>query len=42
MRIPLQKHPAITVIAVLIIVLLVWGFWPQPVLVEAVAVKRAP
>ena len=37
MRIPLRQHPAITIIAVLIIVLLVWGFWPQPVLVEAIA-----
>ena len=42
MQLPLRTHPAITVIAVLIIGLLVWGFWPQPVLVEAVAVKRAP
>jgi HlyD family secretion protein len=29
-------------IAVLMVVLLVWGFWPQPVSVEAVAIKRAP
>ena len=42
MQLPLRTHPAITVIAVLIIGLLVWGFWPQPVLVEAIAVKRAP
>ena len=42
MRILLQKHPVITLIAVLIIGLLVWGFWPQPVWVEAIAVKRAP
>jgi len=42
MRLPLRTHPAITVIAVLIIGLLVWGFWPQPALVEAIAVKRAP
>jgi HlyD family secretion protein len=27
---------------VLIIALLAWGFWPQPVLIEAIAVKRAP
>lgn len=40
MRILLQKHPVITFIALLIIVLLVWGFWPQPVLVEAIAVQR--
>ena len=42
MPLPLRTHPAITVIVVLIIGLLVWGFWPQPVLVEAIAVKRAP
>ena len=42
MRIPLRQHPVITVIAVLIVLLLVWGFWPQPVLVEAVAAKHAP
>jgi HlyD family secretion protein len=42
MQLPLRTHPAITVIAVLIIGLLVWGFWPQPALVEAIAVKRAP
>ena len=39
---PLRQHPAITVIAVLITLLLVWGFWPQPVLIEAIKVKRAP
>ena len=42
MQLPLRTHPAMTVIAVLIIGLLVWGFWPQPALVEAIAVKRAP
>ena len=42
MRTLLRKHPVITFIAVLIIGLLVWGFWPQPVLVEAIAAKRAP
>jgi len=42
MRIPLRQHPAIALVAVLIIVLLAWGFWPQPVLVEAVVVKYAP
>ena len=41
MRVVLRKHPVISAIAVLIIVLLVWGFWPQPVLVEAIAAKRA-
>ena len=41
MRIPMRQHPVITLIAVLVIALLVWGFWPQQVPVEAVAVKRA-
>ena len=38
----LRKHPVITVIAVVIIFLLIWGFWPQPVLVEVTQVQRAP
>ncbi len=42
MQFPLRTHPVISITAVLIFGLLIWGFWPQPVLVEAVAVKRAP
>lgn len=42
MLILLRKHPVITLIAVLIVGLLVWGFWPQPVLVEVMTAKRAP
>jgi len=42
MRLPVKKHPGIIAIAVLVIGSLVWGFWPRPVLVEAVNVKRAP
>ena len=38
----LRKHPVILLTVVVITGLLVWGFWPQPVWVEAVAVKRAP
>lgn len=38
----LRKHPAIAVTALMIIAILAWGFWPQAVMVEAVAVKRAP
>ncbi len=38
----LRKHPVISTIAILIVGMLVWGFWPQPVLVEAVEVHRAP
>ena len=39
---PWRKHPVITAIAVLIVGLLIWGFWPQPVFVEAIEAKRAP
>lgn len=42
MGILLRKHPVVTLIALVIIGLLVWGFWPRPVLVEAVAALRAP
>ena len=42
MRLPLRKHPWIAVITVLVFGLLVWGFWPRPVLVELVSAQRAP
>lgn len=42
MRISLPEHPAIFVIAILVIGLLLWGFWPQPVEIEAMVVRRAP
>ncbi|MBI3186478.1 MAG: efflux RND transporter periplasmic adaptor subunit [Gammaproteobacteria bacterium] len=38
----LRKHPVITVISVVIVVLIIWGFLPQPVLVEMAKVSRAP
>ena len=38
----LRKHPLIAVLVPITIGLLVWGFWPQPVLVEVVEVSRAP
>jgi len=38
----LRKHPLITLIAVIIALLLGWGFWPQPVMVEATPATRAP
>lgn len=38
----LRKHPVIVFIAVVISGLLVWGYWPKPVLIEAVTVQRAP
>ncbi|MDB4409818.1 HlyD family efflux transporter periplasmic adaptor subunit [Gammaproteobacteria bacterium] len=42
MRDLLRKHPVITLTALLIIALLVLGFWPQPVYVEIVTTKYAP
>ena len=42
MNLPLKKHPVIASISILIVVLLTWGFWPQPVFVEAIQAKRAP
>jgi len=39
---PVRKHPVITAITVLIVILLIWGFWPQPVFIEAIEAKRAP
>lgn len=38
----LRKHPLITVVSIIIVLLLAWGFWPQPVMVEAQTAKRAP
>jgi HlyD family secretion protein len=42
MRFPLQNHPSIIVAGILIVLMLIWGFWPQAVLVETAMVKRAP
>ncbi|WP_373018785.1 efflux RND transporter periplasmic adaptor subunit [Thiomicrorhabdus sp.] len=42
MQIPLRNHPGILVVSALIIALLVWGFWPQPVPIESTQVKRGP
>lgn len=42
MRIPMPEHPVVIAVAVLVIGLLGWGFWPQPVVVEAIVVERAP
>jgi len=41
MRLPLTKHPGILAISLLVIGLLIWGFWPRPVLVELVEAQRA-
>ncbi|MCG6938700.1 MAG: HlyD family efflux transporter periplasmic adaptor subunit [Gammaproteobacteria bacterium] len=37
-----RKHPVIIIVSLLIVSLLIWGFWPQPVIIETVAAKRAP
>ena len=42
MLVLLRQHPAIAVTTAVIIALLVWGFWPRPVMVEAVEAVRAP
>ena len=42
MLVLLRQHPAIAVTTVVVTTLLAWGFWPQPVMVEAVAAMRAP
>lgn len=38
----LKKHPLIFFISALITGLLIWGFWPQPIMVEGIAAKYAP
>ncbi|WP_256857519.1 hypothetical protein [Solemya velum gill symbiont] len=38
----LRKHPLITFIAVVIALLLTWGFWPQPIMVETKPATRSP
>jgi HlyD family secretion protein len=42
MPLPKPRHPGILVITLLVVGLLLWGFWPRPVLVELVEVERAP
>ncbi|MDH3220502.1 MAG: efflux RND transporter periplasmic adaptor subunit [Gammaproteobacteria bacterium] len=42
MLVLLRQHPAIAVTTAVIIALLVWGFWPRPVMIEAVEAVRAP
>jgi HlyD family secretion protein len=38
----LRKHPVIIFISIMILLMLAWGFWAQPVLVEVKPVIRAP
>lgn len=41
-HLPLTKHPVIVGTAIVVVILLAWGFWPTPVLVETVKVSRSP
>ncbi len=41
MIMPLRKHPVMTAIVILFIGLLTWGFWPQPMFIDAVEANRA-
>ncbi|KPJ91905.1 MAG: secretion protein HlyD [Gammaproteobacteria bacterium SG8_15] len=41
MRTPWRKHPGIAISSVIIIVLLIWGFWPRAVLVDMATTKKA-
>ena len=42
MRIPLTNHPVVIAVALLLVALLGWGFWPQPVVIETIEAERAP
>ncbi|MDX1351480.1 MAG: HlyD family efflux transporter periplasmic adaptor subunit [Thiomicrorhabdus sp.] len=47
MNTPLQnttlfKHPGILFTTIVIAALLIWGFWPKPIMVETVKVLKAP
>ncbi|WP_029407372.1 efflux RND transporter periplasmic adaptor subunit [Thiomicrorhabdus sp. Milos-T2] len=39
---PLFNHPGVLITVVLLIGLLIWGFWPKPIMVETTTVKKAP
>jgi HlyD family secretion protein len=41
MRTPWRKHPGIAISSLIILVLLVWGFWPRAVVVDMAAAKKA-
>ena len=41
MRTPWRKHPGIAISSVIILVLLVWGFWPRAILVDMAVAKKA-
>ena len=42
MRPLLREHPVVALIAVLLTGLMIWGFWPKPILVEVIPARYAP
>jgi len=38
----IREHPALALLAVVIVALLGWGLWPEPVMVESASVSRGP
>jgi len=42
MRYSIRNHPGIFIVSLIIIALLIWGFWPKPVSVETIKVQQAP
>ena len=38
----ITKHPMVFITSLVILILLIWGFWPKPVLVETTQVIKAP
>lgn len=42
MRVLIQKHPVVILVGLAVMILLVWGFWPQAILVEVHTVKSGP
>ena len=42
MGLSLKAHPGMIAMGIMVIGLLVWGFWPQPVFVELVSARRGP
>jgi len=38
----IREHPVLVLLAIVIIALLGWGLWPEPVMVESASVSRGP
>ncbi|SFG23440.1 efflux RND transporter periplasmic adaptor subunit [Neptunomonas qingdaonensis] len=42
MRPLLREHPVVALIAILVTGLIIWGFWPKPILVDVLPARYAP